>query len=79
MKFGYRALAMSVLALLLFTAVASAASENKRLRQQCIDDCRVEATTCTTKCPTGDCLDSCTRPLDGCIKNCRKMHPRQAD
>ena len=79
MKSGYRALAMSVLALLLFTAVASAASENKRLRQQCIDDCRVEATTCTTKCPTGDCLDSCTRPLDGCIKNCRKMHPRQAD
>ncbi len=79
MKSGFRALTMLIPALLLFTAVSSEASDNKRLRQQCIDDCRVEVTTCTTKCPTGDCLDSCTRPLDGCIKNCRKLHPRQAD
>ena len=57
MKSGYRALAMSVPALLLFTAVSSEASEAKRLRQQCIDDCRVEVTTCTTKCATGDCLE----------------------
>ena len=56
MKSGYRALAMSVPALLLFTAVCSEASEAKRLRQQCIDHCRVEVTTCTTKCATGDCL-----------------------
>ena len=68
---------MSVSALLLFTAVSSKATEAKRLRQQCIDDCRAEATTCATKCLTGDCLDSCTRPLDGCIKNCRKTHPSQ--
>ena len=77
MKSGFRALAMSVPALLLFTAVSSEASEAKRLRQQCIDDCRVEVTTCTTKCATGDCLESCTRPLDGCINKCRKTHPLQ--
>ncbi|HEY8137350.1 MAG TPA: hypothetical protein VIF61_05895 [Methylocystis sp.] len=77
MKSGYRALAMLIAALPFFTAVSSQASEAKRLRQQCIDECRIEVTTCTTKCASGDCLDSCTRPLDGCINNCRKLHPLQ--
>ena len=75
MKSGFRALAMLIAALPMFAAVSSEASEAKRLRQQCIDDCRAEVTTCTTKCATGDCLESCTRPLDGCINNCRKTHP----
>ena len=75
MKSGYRALAMSIAALTLFAAHNCEASEAKRLRQQCIDNCRAEATTCTTKCHTGDCVKSCTRPLDGCINNCRKTHP----
>jgi hypothetical protein len=77
MKSRLRALAMLIAALRLFAAVSSEATEAKRLRQQCIDDCRAEATTCTTKCHTGDCLESCTRPLDGCINNCRKTHPLQ--
>lgn len=77
MKSGYRALAMLTPTLALFAAVASEASENKRLRQQCIDNCRIEVTTCTTMCQTGDCMDSCTLPLGGCIKNCRKAHPPQ--
>ena len=75
MKSGYRALAILVAALPLLAAVSCEASEAKRLRQQCIDNCRAEATTCTTRCATGDCLESCTRPLDGCINNCRKTHP----
>ena len=74
---GYRALAISTTALLIFTAVSSAASETKRLRQKCIDDCRIEATTCTTRCKTEDCLNACTEPLGSCINKCREMYPRK--
>ena len=74
---GYRALAISITALLIFTAVSSAACETKRLRQQCIDDCRIETTTCTTRCKTEDCLNACTEPLGSCINKCREMYPRK--
>jgi hypothetical protein len=57
---GYRALAISITALLIFTAVSSAASETNRLRQQCIDDCRIETTTCITRCKTEGCLNACS-------------------
>lgn len=77
MKSGNRALPMLLPVVLLYTAVSCQASETKRLRQQCIDDCRIETSTCTTNCQTGDCVKSCTLPLSGCIKNCRKLHPRQ--
>lgn len=80
MKSGYQALAILIAVLLiaalpLLAAVSSKASEARRLRQKCIDNCRSEVTVCTTKCPTGDCLDSCTLPLGGCINDCRKTHP----
>jgi hypothetical protein len=65
-----------ITALLIFTAVSSAAAETKRLRQQCIDDCRIETTTCTTRCKTEDCLNACTEPLGSCINKCREMYPR---
>ena len=80
MKSGYQALAMLIAALLiaalpLLAADTCAASEAKRLRQKCIDGCRAEVAACTTKCPSGDCVESCTRSLDGCINHCRKTHP----
>ncbi len=82
MKSGYRALAMLIAALPiaappLLAAISSKPSEAKRIRQKCIDNCRAEVTVCSTKCPTGDCLESCTLPLEGCINNCRKTHPLQ--
>src|ERR1700674_4384799 len=74
---GYRALAISTTALLIFTAVSSAASDTKLLRQKCIDDCSIETTTCTTRCKTEDCLNACTEPLGSCINKCREMYPRK--
>ncbi len=57
MKSGNRALPMLLPVVLLYTAVSCQASETKRLRQQCIDDCRIETSTCTTNCQTGDCVE----------------------
>ena len=81
---GYRALAISIPALLILTMVSFAASDKKglseshRLRHQCIDHCRSEATICTTKCQTEDCLETCTEPLASCIDKCRELYPRKA-
>jgi len=80
----YRALAISIPALLILTAVSFAASDTKQLsethqlRHQCIDHCRSVATVCSTKCEAEDCLDACTEPLASCIDKCREMYPRKA-
>jgi hypothetical protein len=80
----YRALVISIPALLILTTVSFAAAETKqlsetrKLRQQCIDHCRSVATVCTTKCGTGDCLDTCTEPLASCVDKCRERYPRRA-
>lgn len=84
MTSGYRAPAISILALLILTAASFAAFETKplskthRLRHQCIDRCRSEATVCTTKCQTEDCLVACTEPMGSCIDKCREIYPRKA-
>jgi hypothetical protein len=81
---GYRALAISITALLILTVVSFAASDPKqfsethKLRHQCIDHCRSEATVCTTACGTEDCLETCTEPLASCIDTCRETYPRKA-
>ena len=48
MTSGYRAFVILIPALLLFTVVSSAASEAEQLRHQCLDNCRIESTACTT-------------------------------
>jgi hypothetical protein len=75
----YRALAISIPALLILTAVSAAAAETHQLRHHCIDDCRSVATVCSTKCEAEDCLDACTEPLASCIDKCREMYPRKAE
>ena len=77
MKFGYRALAILVAASPLFAAVSCEASEAKRLRQQCLDDCRIEVTTCTTKCSTGDCLELLHAAAGRLHKKLQEDAPRQ--
>ncbi len=80
----YRAVAISIPALLILTAVSFAASDTKqlsethKLRHQCIDHCRSEATVCTIACDNEDCLETCTEPLASCIDRCREMYPRKA-
>lgn len=79
-----KTLAISIPALLILAAVSAAAAETKRFsenhlsRHHCIDDCRSEATVCTTKCEAEDCLDACTEPLGNCIDKCRERFPRKA-
>jgi len=81
----YRALAISIPALLILTGVSPAAAETKRLsethqlRHHCIDDCRSVVTVCSTKCEAEDCLDACPEPLASCIDKCREMYPRKAE
>ena len=50
MMSGLHALAMIIAALPLVAAASSEASDAKRLRWECIDDCRIAATTCATRC-----------------------------
>jgi len=80
----YRIFAISVGALLLSLEISPAAaagkvfSEAHQIRHRCIDQCRSTATVCTTKCKSGDCLESCTEPLATCIDDCRAKYPREA-
>jgi hypothetical protein len=80
----YRIFAISLSALMLFAGVFPAPatgkviSEAHRVRHLCIDQCRSEATECSTKCKTGDCLEDCTEPLATCIDDCRAKYPREA-
>ncbi len=62
---------------LMLTEWYEPAEKERFLRGLADLDARAEVTVCTTKCPTGDCLESCTLPLEGCINNCRKTHPLQ--
>ena len=57
MKSGLRALAMIIAALPLVAAVSSEPPNPKRLRRECIDDCRIAATSCATRCVRGDCIE----------------------
>ncbi|HTO79446.1 MAG TPA: hypothetical protein VMJ31_06700 [Methylocystis sp.] len=85
MTIPHRNFAVTVSALLLFTGISPAAaagkviSEAHRIRHQCIDQCRSEATVCTTKCGSEDCLEGCTEPLAGCIDDCRAKYPREVN
>jgi hypothetical protein len=59
-------------------AAGKVISEAHRIRRQCIDQRRSEATVCTTKCKDEDCLEGCTEPLATCIDDCRAKYPREA-
>jgi hypothetical protein len=79
-----RIFAVSLSGLLFYPGVSPAAaagkviSEAHRIRHLCIDQCRSEATVCTTKCKAEDCLEGCTEPLASCIDECRAKYPREA-
>jgi len=73
------AVSVSATALLAGTAAAGKViSEAHRIRHLCIDQCRSEATVCTTKCGSEDCLEGCTEPLASCTDDCRAKYPREA-